>query len=324
VSARVILLNDSVHNFQIPPRAPGRELYYVVMRKLQIIESDYFDLEYVDKEGIRCWLDHDKTLSKQFGSCKDLIFSLGVKFYTPHPNLLEEEYTRYLFALQIKKDIVNGFLPCNDNTSALLASYLVQMEIGDFLEEEYHDHGYLKTLKILHNPSDNMLMKVMEYHKTHIGLSPAEAEFHLLDTARKVELYGIRMHPAKDHEGLPLNLAVAHMGIIVFQHATKINTFSWAKIRKLSFKRKKFLIKLHPEGYGYYKDTVEFYFESRDECKNFWKKCIEHHAFFRCQAVKKAQRRKTRVVSKGSSFRYSGRTQKQLIEYVRENCTRRP
>lgn len=105
------------------------------------------------------------------------------------------------------------------------------------------------------------------------GLSPAEAEFHLLDTARKVELYGIRMHPAKvrapsklliwnvetlspvhltssqDHEGLPLNLAVAHMGIIVFQHATKINTFSWAKIRKLSFKRKKFLIKLHPEGY---------------------------------------------------------------------------
>lgn len=57
------------------------------------------------------------------------------------------------------------------------------------------------------------------------------------------------MHPAKDHEGVPLNLAVAHLGIIVFQNNTKINTFSWAKIRKISFKRKKFLIKLHPEGY---------------------------------------------------------------------------
>ena len=53
----------------------------------------------------------------------------------------------------------------------------------------------------------------------------------------------------QDHEGVPLNLAVAHMGVVVFQNYTRINTFSWAKVRKLSFKRKKFLIKLHPEGY---------------------------------------------------------------------------
>lgn len=59
----------------------------------------------------------------------------------------------------------------------------------------------------------------------------------------------MKMHPAKDHENVPLNLAVAHMGILVFQNYTKINTFSWAKIRKISFKRKRFLIKLHPEGY---------------------------------------------------------------------------
>ena len=54
---------------------------------------------------------------------------------------------------------------------------------------------------------------------------------------------------------------------------------------------------------GYYKDTVEFYFDSRNECKNFWKKCIEHHAFFRCHSVKRLPRNKTRVVSRGSSFR---------------------
>ncbi len=46
-----------------------------------------------------------------------------------------------------------------------------------------------------------------------------------------------------------MNLAVAHLGVLVFQNFSKINTFSWAKIRKLSFKRKKFLIKLHPDGY---------------------------------------------------------------------------
>ncbi|XP_013417928.1 dentin sialophosphoprotein-like [Lingula anatina] len=155
------------------------------------------------------------------------------------------------------------------------------------------------------------------------GQTPAEADFNLLDTARKVELYGLRMHPAKDNEGVPLNLAVAHLGIMVFQNSTKINTFSWAKIRKLSFKRRKFLIKLHPEGYGYHKDTVEFCFDSRDECKNFWKKSIEHHAFFRCQSVRTIPRHKTRVISRGSSFRYSGKTQKQLLDYVRENYIKR-
>ncbi len=89
------------------------------------------------------------------------------------------------------------------------------------------------------------------------GQLPADADLNLLDIARKVELYGIKMHPAKDHEQVNLNLSVAHMGILVFQNITKINTFSWAKIRKLSFKRKKFLIKLQPEGY------VSFYLLER-------------------------------------------------------------
>ncbi|KAI9579256.1 hypothetical protein GQX74_004728 [Glossina fuscipes] len=135
------------------------------------------------------------------------------------------------------------------------------------------------------------------------GQSPAEADLNLLETARRCELYGMKMHPAKDHDGMPLNLAVAHMGIAVFQNITRINTFSWAKIRKISFKRKRFLIKLHPEGYGFYKDTVEFLFEERNACKNFWKKCVENHGFFRCAVVQNQPRRKTKVLSRGSSFR---------------------
>ncbi|CAD5116764.1 DgyrCDS5618 [Dimorphilus gyrociliatus] len=229
----------------------------------------------------------------------------------------------YLFALQIRRDLLTGVIPCQDHTAVLLASYIAQAELGDFIEDEYVDHTYLKTLRLLPNQTDDLEIKIMEHHREHIGQTPPDAEFNLLDTARKVELYGIKMHPAKDHEGVSLNLAVAHMGVLVFQGYTKINTFSWAKIRKLSFKRKKFLTKLHPEGYGYYKDTVEFYFDTRNECKNFWKKCIEHHAFFRCHSVKRLARNKTRVVSKGSSFRYCGRTQKQLTEFVRDHFVKR-
>jgi hypothetical protein len=154
------------------------------------------------------------------------------------------------------------------------------------------------------------------------GQSPADADLNLLDIARKIELYGIIMHPAKDHEGVQLNLAVAHMGILVFQNFTKINTFSWAKIRKLSFKRKKFLVKLHPENYGFYKDTVEFYFDNRDDSKNFWKKCIEHHSFFRCISTQRMPRQKSKLLTRGSSFRYYGRTQKELIETAREHFSK--
>jgi len=326
LQCRVYMLDDVWQVFQVPIKALGQALFAEVVRKLQLLEMDYFDLEFTDRinsNGTPCWLDHEKPVLKQVSN-QDLSFKFLVKFYTPDPGLLEEEYTRYLFALQVRRDLATGAMPCQEHTAVLLASYVVQAEIGDFLEDEYLDHSYLSHLKLLPNQNRDLEIKIMEHHKEHIGQTPAEADFNLLDTARKVELYGIRVHSAKDHEGVPLNLAVAHMGVLVYQNYTKINTFSWAKIRKLSFKRKKFLIKLHPEGYGYYKDTVEFYFESRNDCKNFWKKCIEHHAFFRCQQVKRLPRNRTRVVSRGSSFRYAGRTQKQLTEYVRENYIKRP
>ncbi|XP_070173491.1 FERM, ARHGEF and pleckstrin domain-containing protein 2-like [Littorina saxatilis] len=341
VSLRVSFLNDTVHAFQMPVKAVGITLWEAVVTHLQMLEADYFGLEYTNHNGDECWLDNDKQILKQLPS-PDAPLRFGVKFYTPDPGLLEDELTRYCFALQIRRDLFAGELHCSENTAALLASYIVQGDIGDFLVDEYTNISYLSSFEFLPKGQQTVefLQKVMDYHRQHVGESPSETDANLLDTARKVEMYGIKFHPGKDHEGVALNLAVAHMGVLVFQGMTKINTFSWAKIRKLSFKRKKFLIKLHPESYamrkneaqenkealslGYYKDTVEFFFDSRDRCKYFWKKCIEHHTFFRCQTVKKLPRNKARVVSRGSSFRYSGRTQKELQEFVRESIVKRP
>ncbi|VDN09701.1 unnamed protein product [Dibothriocephalus latus] len=143
-------------------------MYVQVIRRLNILESDYFDLEFVNEDGIRCWLDHTRPLIRQITHGKDFVFRFCVKFYTPHPNLLEEEYTRYLFALQIKRDLVTGVLICSENTSALLASYIVQAEIGDFIKEEYHDISYLRPLKLLHEPNDDRLHRIMEFHKSHM------------------------------------------------------------------------------------------------------------------------------------------------------------
>jgi len=269
-------------------------------------------------------VDRDKPMNQQIGlSGAEPVLRFMVKFYIPDPSQLEEEYTRYLFSLQIKRDLATGHLQCNDNTAALMASYIVQAQCGDYAAEDYPDHTYLASEKFVPGQDEELERRICDNHKKHTGQSPMEADLNLLETARRCELFGVKMHPVKDHEGVSLTLAVAHLGVLVFQTSTKINTFSWAKVRKLSFKRKKFLIKLHPEGYGYYKDIVEFYFDERNHCKNFWKKCVEHHGFFRCLDVPSTIREKSKIISRGSSFRYSGRTQKQMQEHVRENFVKR-
>lgn len=324
LAIRVQMLDDTVTMFQVQAKAIGRVLFDQVCKQLHLLEADYFGLEYQDANDTRYWLDLEKPLARQVGlTLVDPLLRFCVKFYTPDPAQLEEEFTRYLFCLQIKRDLAQGHTQCNDNTAALMASYIVQAECGDYVAEDYPDPSYLSSYKFVPHQDRELERRIMENHKKHAGQSPAEADLNLLETARRCELYGMKMHPAKDNEGVPLNLSVAHMGIVVFQNYTKINTFSWAKIRKISFKRKRFLIKLHPEGYGYYKDTVEFFFEGRNECKNFWKKCVENHGFFRCSSVKRVPRQRTRVLSRGSSFRYSGKTQKQIVEFVRENYVKR-
>ncbi|XP_074133795.1 FERM domain-containing protein 7 isoform X2 [Sminthopsis crassicaudata] len=277
-------------------KSSGKALFNLSCCHLNLAEKEYFGLEFRSQSGNNVWLELLKPITKQ------------VKM---DPGHLRDELTRYLFALQIKKDLAQGRLPCSDNCTALLVSHILQAELGDFHEET--DRKHLEQNRYLPNQA-GLDSKILHFHQRHIGKSPAESDIQLLDIARKLEMYGIRPHPASDGEGTQIHLAVAHMGVLVLRGNTKINTFNWAKIRKLSFKRKHFLIKLHANISVLYKDTLEFTMANRDACKAFWKMCVEYHAFFRLSEEPKS-RPKTFFCSKGSSFRYSGRTQRQLLEY---------
>ena len=271
MTCSVLLLDDTSTTFQVGIKALGGDLFDQVVQHLNLLEYDYFALEHlVPNQTWEFWIEPEKPILKQV-STRDLHFRFSVKFYTPDPGQLEEEYTRYLFALQMKRNLANGKLICNENTAALLASYIAQADLGDFMDDHHVDHNYLSNHTFVPNQSVEFEQKVMEFHRNHVGRTPAEADFNLLDVARRIEFYGVHMHQAWDSEGVILNLALAHLGIVVYQNLTKINTFSWAKVRKLSFKRKKFLVKVHPESYGYpCKDLIEFSFDNRDECKSFW------------------------------------------------------
>ncbi|XP_060723759.1 FERM, ARHGEF and pleckstrin domain-containing protein 2 isoform X2 [Tachysurus vachellii] len=316
---RVQGLDDAQEFYDVEAKADGQTLLNDVYRRINLIESDYFGLEFQNVQMNWVWLEPTKLIVKQVRRPMNTLFRLSVKFFPPDPGQLQEEFTRYLFSLQMKRDLMEGILNCTENTAALLASHLVQSEIGDY--DDVADREYLKLTNLLPH-QEELQEKIMEFHRRHVGQTPAESDFQVLEIARKLEMYGVRFHPAADREGTKINLSVAHMGLQVFQGNTKINTFNWSKIRKLSFKRKRFLIKLHPEVHGPHQDTLEFLMASRDQCKIFWKSCVEHHAFFRLfdQPQPKA---KTILFSRGSSFRYSGRTQKQLVQYVRDSGVKR-
>ncbi|XP_076019269.1 FERM domain-containing protein 7 [Genypterus blacodes] len=307
---RVIFLDDSERTFEVEQKVLGCDFYNKVCGHLKLLEKEYFGLEFRHYSGNYVWLELLKPLAKQIKYSNNLFFRFIVKFFPPDPGQLKRGLTRYLFALQIKQDLSNGSLTCHDNSAALLVSHILQSELGDYDEELDCHHLEMKQ----YVPNQEYLdHKIIKFHKKHRGVRPADSDIQLLEVARKLDMYGIRPHPAHDGEGMRINLAVTHSGVLVFQGNTKINTFSWAKIRKLSFKRKHFLIKLHDKVGPSCKDTLEFCMASRDVCKSFWKLCVEYHAFFRLSEEPKALN-KTLLSCKGSSFRFSGRTQKQLLE----------
>ncbi|XP_034069160.1 LOW QUALITY PROTEIN: FERM, ARHGEF and pleckstrin domain-containing protein 1-like [Gymnodraco acuticeps] len=315
VTVRVRMLDDTEELFDISQKASGKVLFDLVCSHMNLVEGDYFGLEFQNHQKMMVWLDHIKPIMKQLRRPKHTTLRFAVKFFPPDHAQLLEELTRYLFALQIKQDISCGRLTSNDTSSALMVSHIIQSEIGDFEESQCRSH-------LLNNNyiQDQMPLidKIMEFHSKNIGQTPAVSDYQLLEVARRLEMYGIRLHPAKDREGTRLSLSVAHTGVLVLQGHTKINAFNWSKVRKLSFKRKRFLIKLRPDLNSSYQDTLEFMMGSRDCCKVFWRSVSNTYAFFRLFEEPKPKPKPV-LFTRGSSFRFSGRTQKQVIDYVRES-----
>ncbi|XP_064614139.1 tyrosine-protein phosphatase non-receptor type 4-like [Liolophura sinensis] len=313
VTCIVHFLDDTQEIFEIDKRYKAQALLDKVFEHLELVEKDYFGLQFSDADlpapDTMRWLDPLKTLKKQMrGPPFELYFR--VKFYVSDPSKLTEEYTRYHFFLQVKKDILEGRLVCPPGTAALLASYSVQSELGDFNVEEHTD-GYLSEFRFITCQTEDFERQVSDYHRQHRGQTPADAEYNFLEKAKRLEMYGVDLHNARDHSNLEIQLGVTSAGLVVFQNNVKINTFSWAKIVKISFKRKQFFIQLRREVNDTVENLIGFNMVSYRSCKNLWKSCVEHHTFFRLHAPNPPSKK---IFSIGSKFRYSGRTEFQTLE----------
>ncbi|XP_063311759.1 band 4.1-like protein 1 isoform X5 [Pelobates fuscus] len=303
---RVSLLDSSHYECEVEKHARGQVLFDIVCGHLNLLEKDYFGLTFCDSDSQKNWLDPSKEIKKQIRS-GPWTFGFTVKFYPPDPAQLTEDITRYYLCLQLRADIISGRLPCSFVTHALLGSYTVQAELGDFDPEENHGN-YVSELRFSPNQTRELEERVMELHKTYRGMTPAEAEIHFLENAKKLSMYGVDLHHAKDSEGIDIMLGVCANGLLIYRDRLRINRFAWPKILKISYKRSNFYIKIRPGEYEQFESTIGFKLPNHRAAKRLWKVCIEHHTFFRLVSPEPAPKG---FLVMGSKFRYSGRTQAQ-------------
>ncbi|XP_038233756.1 protein 4.1 isoform X43 [Dermochelys coriacea] len=304
---KVSLLDDTVYECALDKHAKGQDLLRKVCEHLNLLEEDYFGLAIWDSPTSKTWLDSAKEIKKQVHG-GPWNFTFNVKFYPPDPAQLTEDITRYYLCLQLRHDIVTGRLPCSFATLALLSSYTVQSELGDY-DPELHSADYVSEFKLAPNQTKELEEKVMELHKTYRSMTPAQADLEFLENAKKLSMYGVDLHQAKDLEGVDIILGVCSSGLLVYKDKLRINRFPWPKVLKISYKRSSFFIKIRPGEHEQYESTIGFKLPSYRAAKKLWKVCVEHHTFFRLTSPEALP--KSRFLALGSKFRYSGRTQAQ-------------
>nr|XP_019590676.1 PREDICTED: protein 4.1 isoform X13 [Rhinolophus sinicus] len=304
---KVSLLDDTVYECVVEKHAKGQDLLKRVCEHLNLLEEDYFGLAIWDNETSKTWLDSAKEIKKQVRGVP-WNFTFNVKFYPPDPAQLTEDITRYYLCLQLRQDIVAGRLPCSFATLALLGSYTIQSELGDY-DPELHGADYVSDFKLAPNQTKELEEKVTELHKSYKSMTPAQADLEFLENAKKLSMYGVDLHKAKDLEGVDIILGVCSSGLLVYKDKLRINRFPWPKVLKISYKRSSFFIKIRPGEQEQYESTIGFKLPSYRAAKKLWKVCVEHHTFFRLTSTDTIP--KSKFLALGSKFRYSGRTQAQ-------------
>ncbi|XP_062407258.1 band 4.1-like protein 2 isoform X2 [Sardina pilchardus] len=307
VVCQVTMLDGSQFTCEAEKRAKGQFLVFKVCEQLNLLEKDYFGLCFKDNADQKCWLDPLKEIKRQIRN-GPWNFSFNVKFYPPDPSQLTEDITRYLLCLQLRQDIASGRLPCSFVTHALLGSYTLQAELGDHDPDE-HRTDYTSDFQFAPNQTREMEEKVVELHKSHRGMTPAQADSQFLENAKKLSMFGVDLHHAKDSEGVDIMLGVCANGLLIYKDRLRINRFAWPKILKISYKRSNFYIKIRPGETEQFESTVGFKLPNHRAAKKLWKVCVENHTFFRLMTPE--QPTKAKFLTLGSKFRYSGRTQAQ-------------
>ncbi|KAH8040265.1 hypothetical protein HPB51_009813 [Rhipicephalus microplus] len=276
---KVVLLDETELIQEIQNTSRGQDLLDVVYKHLNLLETAYFGLRFVDTlaQTLNA-VNSNMGISNTRCGTQTFTFYFGVKFYAADPCKLLEEITRYQYFLQVKQDIYHGRLPINFDLAAELFALAIQSELGDY-DPRRHQPGYASELRFLVNQTPELEEKVAELHKGLRGQVPAVAEMNFLDKVKWLDMYGVDLHPVIGEDHTEYFLGLTPSGVIVLRNKTKVSNYYWPRITKVSHKGCYFMLQVHDKTND--DSTYGFELATKQACKHLWKCCVDHHSFFR-------------------------------------------
>uniref|UniRef100_A0A5S6QCN9 Moesin/ezrin/radixin homolog 1 n=1 Tax=Trichuris muris TaxID=70415 RepID=A0A5S6QCN9_TRIMR len=324
---KVYLLDDnSSVEIEYNKSYTGECLLNQVCDQLNILEKDYFGLRFVDSNHVRYWLDPTKLVIRQVKHLRNLCLLLRIKFFPEDISVIKEEYTRYLFVQQLRRDIRHGRLYCPPNEAAFLGAYLIQGVLGDYNPSEHPDN-YVSQYKLFVNQIPRLEEKIASIHKMLTGMSPAEADRKFLDVAVTLDTYGFYPFTVTVAHDEQLFLGAAARGVVAYKEQTKTLDLQWSDIKKLDYLGKDFLIYLADDfelpmangllnegGLSKKKKVFKFTCASATYCKQLWKYILAQKAFFTCEKGTDVHNQvsKRQLFLRKSTFRFSGKVFQEL------------
>ncbi|XP_029768828.1 FERM and PDZ domain-containing protein 2 [Terrapene carolina triunguis] len=292
----VILLSGQCLEVKCDIKSKARDVFNTVVAYANLVEHFYFGLAYLKGKEF-FFLDDETKLYKvapegwnDQPKKKTFIINftlfLRIKFFVNHFNVIQHGLTRHQFYLQLRKDILEERLYCNDETSLQLGALALQAELGNYAPEMHGKNyfrveDYVPASRIEKMTLACIQRELAKLHRMNHSLFEDEAELEFLRVTQQLPEYGVLFHRVSQEKkatGGDTVLGICAKGIIVYEmkNHTRIASlrFQWREMERISAQRRKFMIESNFSGKKH-----TFVTDTAKTCKYILDLCSAQHKF---------------------------------------------